>query len=141
MTDVDTDAVRRYVRSDHAEIVEAVRACAEAAATVGTSDGSSDTSAVRRRTEACLRERDVWGRLPRVLTGCVEQTEQRLRAPPVAAAPYVTSTATDVVLRATLDAGRLVVSIEALTIDRSGDGPVLRPRDGTADVVRVEWRT
>lgn len=140
MTDVDTDAVRRYVCSEHAAVVEAVRACAEASAAAGTSDGRSDTSAVRRGTEACLRERDVWDHLPRVLAGCVEQTEKRLRAPPVAAAPYVTATATGVVLRATLDAGRLVVSIEVLAVERSGDGPTLRPRDEPADVVCVEWR-
>lgn len=140
MTDVDTDAVRRYVCSEHAGVVEAVRACAEASASAGTSDGRSDTSAVRRGTEACLRRHDVWGQLPRVLAGCVEQTETRLRASPVAAAPYVTSTATGVVLRATLDGGRLVVSIEALTVERGGDGPTLRPRGGTGEVVRVEWR-
>lgn len=140
MTDVDTDAVRQYLCSEHAAIVEAVQTCAEASAATGTTEGRSDTSAVRRGTEACLRESGIWNHLPSVLAGCVEQTGKDLRASPVAAAPYVTATATGVVLRATLDTGRLVVAIDALGIERSGDGPVLQPRGEHEEVVRVEWR-
>jgi hypothetical protein len=141
VTDVDTAAVGDALCSDHPGVVRAVRACATAAATRATADGRTDTSATRRGIEACLREAGVWTALPEVLTACVEAAGKTLRATPVAAAPYVTATATGVVLRATLDGGRLVVSCEALAIERDEGGPRLRPRDGDIeDVVRVEWR-
>ncbi|AUV82126.1 hypothetical protein C2R22_11105 [Salinigranum rubrum] len=141
MTAVDTAALREYLLTDHEAIVETVRACAETAAEAGTADGHSDTSAVRRGTEAGLRELGVWERLPRVLAGCVAELGKTLRAPPVAAPPYVAATATGVVLRATLDGGRLVVSIEALSVERRDGRVLLRPRDVSAEeLVRVEWR-
>lgn len=140
MTAVDTSALREYLLTDHADVVETIRACAEAAAEAGTTDGHSDTSAVRRGTEAGLRELGVWERLPRVLAACVAQTGERLGARPVAAPPYVAATATGVVLRATLDGGRLVVSIEALSVERRDGGVLLRPRRADEKLVRVEWR-
>jgi hypothetical protein len=144
VTDVDTEAVERYLVRDHADVVEAVRACAETAVEAvdaGLADGRSHTSAVRRGTEACLREAGIWDHLPRVLAASVEQTGKRLTAQPVAAPPYVAATATGVVLRATLTGGRLVVTVEALSVERGGGAVLLRPRDvPSAELVRVEWR-
>jgi hypothetical protein len=139
--DLDTAAVRRYLLANHGDVVSAVRDCARRAAGAAT-EGRSDTGAVRRGTEAALREAGVWSRLPAVLAGCVEHAGGRLRATPVAAPPYVAPTATGVVLRATLDGGRLVVAVDALAVERGADeGVVLRPREGPpAAVVRVEWR-
>jgi hypothetical protein len=149
VTAIDTDAVHDYLVAEHAEVIEAVRACAVAAATAGTDDaGRSDTSAVRRGIEACLREAGVWEDLPSVLVGCVERTGERLGATPVPAPPYVAATVTGVVLRATLDTGRLVVAVDALTVDRKRDGGTtgvgLRPRPAdasTAELACVSWRT
>jgi hypothetical protein len=141
VTAVDPTAVETYLVSEHADVLDAVRTCAAASAAAETGESRSDTSAVREGTEARLRSAGVWESLPRVLAGCVEQTGNRLRAPPVAAPPYVAATATGVVLRATLDDGRLVVSIEALAVERTDRGPMLRARDVSGEeVVRVEWR-
>lgn len=148
MTAIDTDAVHEYLVAEHAEVIEAVRECATAAATAGTDDaGRSDTNAVRRGTETCLREAGVWEELPSVLVGCVERTGEQLGATPVPAPPYVAATATGVVLRATLGTGRLVVAVDALGVDREEEGETgvrLRPRSSdvrTADLVCVTWRT
>lgn len=149
MTAIDTDTVHEYLVAEHAEVIEAVRECAVAAATAGVDDaGRSDTNAVRRGTEVCLREAGVWEGLPSVLVGCVELTGERLGATPVPAPPYVAATATGVVLRATLGAGRLVVAVDALAVDREREGGTsgvrLRPRPDdvpTTDLVRVSWLT
>lgn len=140
MTAVDTDAVRRRLLTDHPDVVRTVRECAETAAATATDDDRPDTSTVRRRVETELRARGVWERLPHVLASCVEAAGGTLSARPVAAAPYVAATATGVVLRATLAGGRLVVALEALTVERRERGAVLRPRDAPdGDLVRVEW--
>jgi hypothetical protein len=148
VTTVDTAAVRTYLVEHHAAVVEAVRMCAAASASAGT-DGRSDTSAVRRGIETRLREDGVWERLPAVLVGCVDHVGRTLRATPVAAPPYVAPTATGVVLRATLDSGRLVVAIDALSVDRERTaatgrtGVRLRPRPPETpleELLRVEWR-
>ncbi|WP_318569269.1 hypothetical protein [Salinigranum marinum] len=150
MTDVDTSAVRDSLVESHPGVVDAVRTCAAAAAAAVTTDaGRTDTSAVRREIESRLRSAGVWGELPSVLADCVERTGRRFRATPVAAPPYVAPTATGVVLRATLDGGRLVVAVDALSIEReradgTGTGVELRPRPPEtprADLVRVEWRS
>lgn len=142
--DVPTVVSARLQRR-HRSTVESVRDCAAAAAREGTdSDGRSDTSRVRHGIEHELREAGVWTSLPSVLVDCVDAMGGSLRATPVAAPPYVAPTATGVVLRATLAGGRLVVAIDALAIDRDGDGVRLTPRDvdvPLAELLRVEWRT
>jgi hypothetical protein len=154
VSDVDTDAVRRYLVDSHAETVGAVRDCAGAAASAGTDGaGRSDTAAVRRGIERRLRDAGVWETLPGVLVGCVDRTGKRLTATPVPAPPYVAPTATGVVLRATLAGGRLVVAVDALAVERdrtpSPEGrehrPGVRLRPRPADtplsaLIRVEWR-
>ena len=148
VTEVDTSAVRDSLVERYPGVVDAVRECAAAAATAATDDaGRTDTSAVRRGIESRLRSVGVWDGLPSVLADCVERTGRRLRATPVAAPPYVAPTATGVVLRATLDTGRLVVAVDALSVEREradGTGVELRPRPPEtprADLVRVEWRS
>lgn len=148
MTEVDTSAVRDSLVESYPGVVDAVRECAAAAATDATDDaGRTDTSAVRRGIESRLRSVGVWGDLPSVLAGCVERTGRRLRATPVAAPPYVAPTATGVVLRATLDGGRLVVAVDALSVEREradGTGVELQsrpPETPRVDLVCVEWRS
>ena len=139
-----TDGVRDYLLDEHRDVVEAVRDCAVAAAEAETDDsGRSETAAIRRGTEARLREAGVWTTLPGVLAGCVRAFGRELRATPVPAPPYVAPTATGVVLRATVDGGRLVVSVDARSVDRDRDGVGVRltPRDEPlAELVGVEWR-
>lgn len=142
MTAIDADGLRAYLVDEHRAVLAAVRDCTAASAAAATDDGGSDTSAVRRGTEARLRERGVWTALPAVLADCVRTVGKELRATPVAAPPYVAATATGIVLRATVAGGRLVVAVDALAVDREGDGSVrLDPREAPlADLVRIEWR-
>jgi hypothetical protein len=157
VTDVDTKTVRSFLVATHADVVETVRDCAAASATTGTdATGRSDTSVVRRGIETELRDAGVWDRLPTVLVDCVEVVGGRLRATPVAAPPYVAPTATGVVLRGTLERGRLVVAVDALAVERGDEGGAtperagerttgvtLRPRPPDtplAELIRIEWR-
>lgn len=136
-------AVAVRLQRRHRSTVESIRDCAATAAREGTdSNGRSDTSRVRHGIERHLRAAGVWASLPSMLADCVEAIGGSLRATPVAAPPYVAPTATGVVLRATLADGRLVVAVDALSVDRDGDGVRLTPRDAPlADLLRVEWRT
>ena len=74
----------------------------------------------------------------------------------VAAPPYVAPTATGVVLRGTLERGRLVVAVDALAVERGDEGGAATEREGErtagvtlrprppdtplAELIRVEWR-
>jgi hypothetical protein len=65
----------------------------------------------------------------------------RLQADPVPAPPYVVVTSVGPLLRATLEAGRLVVTVRAFRVER-GDGGTRYVRDATdpSAAVAVELR-
>lgn len=136
---VDTDAVREHLLGERRLTVEATLACAEHVAASWGGPGITDRSAVTDPFERLLRETGVLGTYPAVLAECVDAAGATLRARPVAAPPYVVVTSTGVVLRATLDGGRLVASVEAFAVDRDGPRYVRGPADPEA-AVTVEWR-
>lgn len=146
MTAPETAAVVDYLLREHSDVLDGIRACAAAAARRATDEsGRTETTAVRQGTETLLRRAGVWTQLPPVLAGCVDAMGETLRATPVAAPPYVAATATGIVLRATLESGRLVISVNALAVVRgeraSASGVTLTPRDGPLEtLVDVELR-
>ena len=105
--------VRSYLLDEHRPLVETVLSCADVL------DGTPDDR-LAGALEACLRETGVLARLPDVLGGAVAAAGEELRAQPVAGPPYVVVTGVGPILRATLDSGRLVVTVETFRKGRSG---------------------
>lgn len=117
---LDADAAREYVRSEHAEVLTAVDACADAVADFWDESWTTDASEVVDRLRACLSENGVLDALPDVLAGAVAAAGGELSASPVAAPPYVVVTSRGPILRATLGDARLVVRFEAFRVTDDG---------------------
>lgn len=121
MPSLDADAAREYVRSEHADVLDAVGACADAVAARWNGDRTADAAAVAGPLQSCLAESGALDALPGVLVGAVDAAGGELQASPVAAPPYVAVTSRGPVLRATLDGGRLVVTVAAFRVTGDGD--------------------
>jgi len=105
---------------------------------VPTADGNPatrDSAAVRDRLRAALDRAGVLDALDAALADAVAAAGGELSAEPVPAPPYLAVTSTGPVLRATLDAGRLVVRIEAFDV---ADGAVAWRDPSPADALSVE---
>jgi len=140
---LDPSAAREHLLSDRRGVVEATIECADAVAASWSEAGTTDRGAVVDPLGAALSEAGLLGAYPSVLAECVAAAGGTLRAEPVAAPPYVTVTSAGPVLRATLDAGRLVVTLAVFDVERPDEGG--RPRyvraAGTPEgVVDVEVR-
>lgn len=120
MTTLDPDAASEFVRREHADVVEHVDACADAVAASWDGNVVDDAAAVSVPLEACLDEAGVLDELPDVLAGAVDAAGAELQAPPVASPPYVVVTSRGPMVRATLDAGRLVVRFDAFRVTEDG---------------------
>jgi hypothetical protein len=132
---LDSAAAREYVREERADVVAAVATCADAVADSWDRDWTDDASDVADRLEACLSENGVLGVLPGVLADAADAAGGELQAAPVAAPPYVVVTSRGPMLRATLDAGRLVVRFDVFRV--TDDGRYERAADESPAVVDV----
>jgi hypothetical protein len=119
-------AVRRRIRADHADVVDRVAECSAAVAAAWDGDATADRAALVDPLERRLRETGVLADLPAVLIDAVDAAGGELAATPVAAPPYVVVTSTGPLLRATVDAGRLVVAFRTFAVERGGDGGGVR---------------
>lgn len=113
---LDPDAARECVATEHADVVAAVGACADAVSDSRDGLAGSDGTAVAAALESCLAESGTLDALPGVLAAAVDAAGGTLSAEPVAAPPYVAVTSRGPVLRATLDEGRLVVELRAFRL-------------------------
>ncbi|WP_336036149.1 hypothetical protein [Halobacterium yunchengense] len=120
MSGLDADAAREYVRTERGDVLDAVDACADAVAGRWASDSTADAAAVADPLEDCLAAAGVLDALPGVLVGAVDAAGGELRASPVPAPPYVAVTSRGPVLRATLEDGRLVVTLAAFRVTDDG---------------------
>jgi hypothetical protein len=102
-----TDAVRSHLLDEHRDYLSAVLARAH--------ETGPDADALRARLAAA----GLLARAPGVLADCVTAAGRDLPFAPVAAPPYVVVTTEGLVLRATLDDGRLVVRLAAHAYDRA----------------------
>lgn len=123
MTDADaptdpTLAVRERVRGDHADFLDAVAAAGRVTAASWDGEHATDRAAVVERFERVLRETGTLDAAPAVLASAVDAAGGHLQADPVPAPPYVAVTAEGVVLRATTDVGRVVVSVAPFAVAR-----------------------
>lgn len=120
---LDTDAVREHVLAERRPLVEGVLACADGVAADWEDGGTTDRAAVVDPFESLLEASGLTETFPTLLAECVDRAGATLSARPVAAPPYVVVTSEGVVLRATLDEERLVVTLRAFEVDRSGERP------------------
>ena len=140
---LDPDAAREHLLTDRRGVVEGTVECAERVAAAWPEEGTTDRERVVEPLRATLSEVGLLGAYPSVLAECVAAAGGTLRAEPVAAPPYVTVTSRGPVLRATLDAGRLVVTLAVFEVEReAGDGHPRYVRGATTPetAVRVEVR-
>jgi hypothetical protein len=115
--------VRAHLLGERRELVATVLDCADAVAASWDGPATTDPDAVTGPLRAALDRAGVLAELPAVLRECVAAAGGRLQADPVAAPPYVVVTSVGPVLRATLDTGRLVVTLQVVRVERDGNGP------------------
>jgi hypothetical protein len=141
MVDVETDAIRAHLLGERRPFVAGVLACADHTARTWGGEATTDRVAVAEPFESCLRASELYGSFPDLLAECVEAGGASLSARPVADPPYVVVTSVGVLLRATLSDGRLVVTLRAFEVDRSGERPhYVRGPSGPEAAVEVELR-
>lgn len=136
----ETAAVREYVLDTHAELLETVLTCADSVAESWDGEATTERQTVVGPFEHALEENGMMDRLPTVLVGAVGALGEELPADPVPAPPYVVLTSVGPVLRATLDAARLVITICAFDIERDPTRYVRGPTD-PADALVVELKS
>ncbi|SFR58173.1 hypothetical protein [Halogeometricum limi] len=98
---------------------------------------TTDRDSVVPALEHALDASGLLLHLPNVLADLVSVTGHPMPAPPVAAPPYVVVTSEGVLLRASLDGARLVVSLRVFAVEPDAETRYVR-RDGVA--VGVELR-
>lgn len=157
MPDVPS-TVRAHLREEHADVLAGVEWCADAVV-AGWDDqpaapddrpatapeghpatapddrpATTDRDAVVGPLRAALQRAGLLDRFPVVLTDSVRAAGFSLPASPVPAPPYVVVTSRGPVLRATVDAGRLVVTFEVFTVERGETVRYVRTTDDPLDV-------
>lgn len=130
-----------YVRSEHADVLAAVDACADEVCAAWEGDTTKDSRAIVDPLRTRLDDRGVLERLPVVLSEAVRATGHDLPATPVALPPYVVVTSRGPVLRATIEPGRLVIRLDVFEVDRTSEGPRYRRLDGIDPLVSLERRS
>jgi hypothetical protein len=118
VADADTTAVRDRVRDSHVDFLDAVAAAARVTAASWDAPHALARGAVVDRFERLLRETGTLDAAPAVLATAVDAAGGTLQADPVPTPPYVAVTAEGVVLRATTDVGRVVVTVAPFAIER-----------------------
>lgn len=132
--------VRAHLLDAHADLLDTVLVCADGVADSWDGDATTDRTAVVDPFERALGRAGVLDHLPAVLVGAVDALDEELPAQPVAAPPYVTITSVGPVLRATLDSGRLVITIRVFAVERDPTRYVRGPVD-PGDALAVELRS
>ncbi|WP_227131002.1 hypothetical protein [Halorubellus salinus] len=132
MTDADTtaSAVRDRVRDAHLDFLDAVAAAGRVTAASWDAPHTPDRDVVVDRFERVLRETGTLDATPGVLATAVDAAGGHLQADPVPSPPYVAVTAEGVVLRATTDVGRVVVTVAPFAVERDPVRYVHRDLDG-----------
>lgn len=111
-------AVRNRVRDEHAEFLDAVAAAGRVTADAWPDSHAPSRDAVVEPFERVLGETGTLDAAPGVLAAAVDAAGGRLEAQPVASPPYVAVTGEGVVLRATTDVGRVVVTVAPFAVAR-----------------------
>ncbi|WP_049972170.1 hypothetical protein [Haladaptatus cibarius] len=153
MTDPEL-AARRYVLSEHTETVTSLLCCADSVAeswndeatadetnvTTNRKRSTTDREAVVEPLSRTLREYGLLAEFPTVLSGAISAGGFSMQAAPVPAPPYVAITSRGPVLRATVSAGRLVISFRVFDVVRDGHNRYVRGANDPETAVSVELK-
>lgn len=139
MPDV-ADVARAHVLAEHRELVGTVIDCADAVASGWDGAATVDRERVVSPMRATLDRAGVLEALADVLVDAADAAGYELSAPPVAAPPYVTVTSRGPMLRATVDPGRLVVTIAVFDVERGDDVSYTRTAAEPEESVVAELR-
>lgn len=137
------ETVLERVLTEHRDVVEATLACAGRAAT--DLPDPADRDAVVEALERELRDVDIHEAYVGLLRDVVQAAGFALPSEPVPSPPYVVVTGRGVLLRATVEAGRIVILLRGFRLDREAGGYVSvadRPesRPAPREVVEVRFR-
>ncbi|WP_276258661.1 hypothetical protein [Haloglomus litoreum] len=136
---LDTAAVRAHLLDERRALIATVADCADAVAAGWDGESTTDPDLVTGPLRATLERAGVLGEFPTVLRECVTAAGGRLRAEPVPAPPYVVVTSVGPVLRATLEDGRLVVTLRTFAVERPEEGgPARYVRTGLDEAGMVD---
>jgi hypothetical protein len=111
-------AVRERVRDEHADFLQAVALAGHVTADAWEGAHAPSREAVVEPFERVLQETGTLDAAPSVLAAAVDAAGGRLQADPVPSPPYVAVTGEGVVLRATTDVGRVVVTVAPFAVAR-----------------------
>lgn len=131
------DRVEARVREDHAEFVDAVVAAGRITARSWDGETTDSRSAVVEPFQRTLEETGVLDAATVVLADAVDAAGGSLRADPVPNPPYVAVTSRGLVLRATTDVGRVVVTVAPFAVERDPVRYVHRDAD-PSDLLAVD---
>lgn len=137
---VPVRSARARVQSEHLAVLGAIDYCADEVRASWESDRTRDRRAVVEPLRTELDGMGVLERLPIVLSDAVEATGYALSATPVPAPPYVAVTSRGPVLRATTDAGRLVVLVRAFDVERGEGTRYVRGPETPNDALELRLR-
>ncbi|MFC6717288.1 hypothetical protein ACFQGT_05645 [Natrialbaceae archaeon GCM10025810] len=132
---------RQRIQNEHAAVLRAIDACADAIAGCWDGDRTTRREEVVDPLRTALESAGVLEDLSSVLASAVEATGHDLSAPPVAAPPYVVVTSCGPILRATIGSGRLVIRFDVFEIvpgTNVGEPTTYRRRDGVRVTVSLE---
>lgn len=110
---VDRSDIASTIETEHAAVLEAVEACADAVYDTWEGTAVSDPERVGPPLRHCLEVGGTLEALAAVLEGLLDQPP---RAPVVPAPPYVVVTSRGPMLRATVPGGRLVVLLQVFAV-------------------------
>lgn len=130
-------AVRECVRAEHGEFLDAVAVAGRVTAAAWGDAHAPSREAVVDPFERVLRETGTLDAAPGVLVAAVDAAGGHLQADPVPSPPYVAVTAEGVVLRATTDVGRVVVTVAPFAVARDPVRYVHRDAD-PGDLLAVD---
>ncbi len=142
-------AVREYVLGECADTVAEVLRCADRVAESWNDEVSlgghhrpatTDREAVVEPLSRELRDKDLLAQFPTILSEAVSAGGFSMQSTPVPAPPYVALTSRGPVLRATVSAGRLIVSVRAFDVIRDGGVRYARGTSDPREVVSVELK-
>ncbi|GAA0232038.1 hypothetical protein ACFFQF_26125 [Haladaptatus pallidirubidus] len=140
-------AVRKYILAEHAETVTFLLRCADRVAeswndevTPDQTSATTDPKMVVKPFSRELRKVGIVATFPTILSGAVSAAEFSMQAKPVPAPPYVALTSRGPVLRATVSAGRLVISFRVFDVIRNGRTRYVRGASDPETVVSAELK-
>lgn len=111
-------AAAAYLRTERADLVEAVERCADRVVAAWAGDAATDAGAVRGPLREELDAAGALDQFPDVLAGAVGAAGRDLPAEPVAAPPYVVVTSRGPLLRAGFGTERLLLGIAVFAVER-----------------------